>query len=58
MYTKGGTSCYDLLMGLMYMLPKTKNSVIVQRMRPICVGNTRLKWISIVLLILVEDILA
>ena len=58
MYMNGGTPSYDLLMGLMYMISKTKNSVVVSHMRPICVGNTRLKWITTVLLIQVEDVLA
>ena len=54
----GGTPSYDLLIGLLYMTPKTKNSIVASRMRRICVGNTQLKWITTVLLIQVEDILA
>ena len=54
----GASPSYDLPMGLMYMIPRTKNSVVVSKMWPICVGNTRLKRITTVLLIQIEDILA
>ena len=57
MYINAGTPSYDLLMGLMYMIPKMKNSIVVSRVRPICVSNTRLKRITTVLFILVEDYL-
>ena len=56
-YVNGGAPSYDLLMVLMYMIPKTKNSVVVFYMRPIFVGNTRQKCIIIVVLISIQDIL-
>ena len=55
-YRVGRTPSYDLLMGLMYMIPKTQK--VVSRMRPISVGNTWLKWITTMLLIHIEDVLA
>ena len=58
LYENGASPSYDLLMGLMYMIPKTRNSVVVSIMRLICVGNTCLGCISLVLVIQVEDVLA
>ena len=57
-YINGDTLSSNLLIGLMYMIPKTNHSFVVSRMCPICVGNTRLKWITTVLFIQIEEILA
>ena len=54
-YMNGASPSYDLLIGPMYMFPKTKNSVVVSKMRPICVGTICLKGIVTVLLIQIED---